>query len=109
MCDTISESIQAKKTLAAIPWDERVSLHKVCSFGLFTIPLKKYSSVLYGQCQINLKVVLARMDIQILFPLFLANVTLDKKTHHNIRCVYHPVQCPAEILWWYRFVWIDVE
>ncbi len=74
----------------------KISLHEVWPFGWFTIPLKTDSEVHYRQCQINLEVVMARLDIQKLFPLFLANVTLDKKTHNNIRCVDHPVQCSAE-------------
>ena len=36
------------------------------------------------------------MVIQISFPLFLSNVTFDKKTHHSIRCVDYPVQRLAE-------------
>jgi hypothetical protein len=88
-----------KKTFVAIAWDEMVLSHKVRSFVWFTVPLETNSVVHYDrQCQIYLKVVTARMVIQILFPLFLSNVTFDKKTHHNIRCVDYPypVQHPAE-------------
>jgi hypothetical protein len=85
-----------KKTFVAIAWDERVLSHKVRSFVWFTIPLETNSVVHYRQRQIYLKVVTARMVIQISFPLFLSNVTFDKKTHHNIRCVDYPVQRPAE-------------
>ena len=38
----------------------------------------------------------ARMAVQIPFPLFLSNVTFDKKTHNNICSVDYPVQSPAE-------------
>ena len=96
MRNTCGDSIQTKKTFVAIAWDEMVLSHKVRSFVWFTIPLETNSVVHYRQCQIYLKVVMARMVIQILFPLFLSNVTFDKKTHHNIRCVDYPVQCPAE-------------
>jgi hypothetical protein len=96
MRNTCGDSIQTKKTFVAIAWDKMVLSHKVWSFVWFTIPLETDSIVHYRQCQIYLKVVTARMDIQILFPLFLSNVTFDKKTHHNIRCVDYPVQRPAE-------------
>ena len=36
------------------------------------------------------------MAVQIPFPLFLSNVTFDKKTHNNIYSVDYPVQSPAE-------------
>ena len=96
MRNSVGDSIQAKKTFAAITWDERILSHKVWSFRRFTIPLETDSVVHYRQCQIYLKVVTARMVIQTSFPLFLSNVTFDKKTHHNIRCVDYPVQRPAE-------------
>ena len=97
MRNTCGDFIQAK-TFVAIAWDEKVLSHKVQSFVWFTIPLETDSIVhyRYRQCQIYLKVVMAIMVIQISFPLFLSNVTFDKKTHHNIRCVNYPVQCPAE-------------
>jgi hypothetical protein len=85
-----------QKTFVAIAWDERVLSHNVRSFVWFTIPLETNSLVHYRQCQIYLKVVTARMVIQISFPLFLSNVTFNKKTHQNIRCVNYPVQRPAE-------------
>jgi hypothetical protein len=96
MCNASGDSIQAKKTFVAITWDERVLSHKVWSFVWFNIPLNTDSVVHYRQCQIYLKVVMARMVIQISCPLFLSNVTFDEKTHHNIHCVDYPVQCPAE-------------
>ena len=38
----------------------------------------------------------ARMAIQIPFPLFLSNVTFDKKTHNNICSMDYPVHSPSE-------------
>jgi hypothetical protein len=98
MRNTCGDSLQPKKTFVAIAWDERVLSHKVRSFVWFTIPLETGSVVHHRQCQIYLKVMTARMVIQILFPLFLSNVTFDKKTHHNIHCMDYPVpvQRPAE-------------
>jgi hypothetical protein len=96
MRNTCGDSTQTKKIFVAIAWDEMVLSHKVRSFIWFAIPLKTDSIVHDRQCQIYLKVVTTRMVIQILFPLFLSNVTFDKKTHHNIRCVDYPVQRPAE-------------
>jgi hypothetical protein len=96
MRNTCGDSLQTKKTFVAIAWDKRVLSHKVRSFVWFTIPLETNSVVHYRQCQIYLKVVTARMVIQISFPLFWSHVTFDKKTHHNIRCVDYPVQCPEE-------------
>jgi len=96
MHNTCGDSIQTKTTFVAIAWDEMVLSHKVRIFVWFTIPLETDSVVHYRQCQIYLKVVMARMVIQISFPLFLSNASFDKKTHHNIRCVNYPIQHPAE-------------
>jgi hypothetical protein len=98
MRNTCGDSIQTKKIFVATAWDEMVLSHKVWSFVWFTIPLRTDSVVHDRQCQIYLKVVTTRMVIQILilFPLFLSNVTFDKKTCHNIRCVDYPVQHRAE-------------
>jgi len=87
-----------KKTFVAIAWDEMVLSHKDQSFIWFTIPLETDSVVHYRQCQIYLKVVTARMVIQISFPLFLSIASFDKKTHHNhnICCMDYPIQRPAE-------------
>jgi hypothetical protein len=88
----------SKKTFATIAWDKEVLPHKVWSLCTRPIPLKTDSVIHDRQCEINLKVVTARMVIQILFRMLLSNVTFDKKTHHNIHCVDHPVQCPEENL-----------
>ncbi len=84
-------SYSNKKTFVAIAWDKMVLSHKVRSIVWFAIPLKTASIVHGRQCQIYLKVLTTRMVIQISFPLFLPNVTFDKKTHHNIRCMDYPV------------------
>jgi hypothetical protein len=92
------DSIRAKKAFATITWDKGVLTHKVWSLCTRSIPLKlKTNSVVHDrQCKINQKIMTSSVVIQIPFSLFLANTTFHKKTHHNIRWMDHPVQCPAE-------------
>ena len=45
MRNSVGDSLQAKKTFAAITWDERILSHKVWSFCRFTIPLETNSVV----------------------------------------------------------------
>jgi hypothetical protein len=96
MSNVIGDSIQAKKAFATIAWNKWVLPHKVWSLCTRPIPLKTNPVVHDGQCKIILKIVTSAMVIQIPFSLFLPNITFDKKTQHNICCVDHPVQCPAE-------------
>jgi hypothetical protein len=65
--------------------------------SLHSLHATEDQSVVYdGQCKINLKIVMSTMIIQIPVPLFLPNITFDKKTQPGMCCVDHPVKFPAE-------------
>ncbi len=87
-----------KETFLTFTWHQGSFWHKARPLLSYSIPLTLNAIIHEVDCQIDLKIMTAKVFVFILLPMFGSHSCFTQGTNNNMWSVNHSVQCPAEDL-----------